>query len=90
MADTFPQRVPLSPDEPAIGGVAINYSGGNQDLSTVKARGVYIGTAGALKVDMADGSTGLTFSSMSAGQIYPLKITKIYQTGSTAAGVVLY
>jgi hypothetical protein len=73
--------------DPATGAVAIDYSGGNQTLST-EARGVYVGTAGHLKVDMADGTT-VTFSNLAAGNIYPIAITKIYQTGSTAAGLVL-
>lgn len=73
--------------DPAQGAVAIDYSGGNQTLTT-ESRGVYIGTAGHLKVDMADGTT-VTFSNLAAGTIYPLAFKKIYQTGSTAAGLVL-
>jgi hypothetical protein len=89
MADTYTQRQPLSPDEPAIGAVAISYGSGDQDLSTYRVRGVYIGTAGNLKVDMADGTTAVTFSNLAAGAIYPLKVTKVYQTGSSAAGLAL-
>jgi hypothetical protein len=74
--------------DPAQGAVAISYGGGNQTLAT-ESRGVYIGTAGHLVVDMADGTTSVTFSNLAAGTIYPLAITKIYQAGSTAAGVVL-
>lgn len=77
-----------SGSDPATGAVAINYAGGNQTLATC-SRGVYIGTAGHLKVDMVDGQTEITFSNLAAGQIYPFAITKIYQVGSTAAGVVL-
>jgi hypothetical protein len=40
---------------------------------------------------MADGSTtAVTFSNLAAGVVYPICVTKIYQTGSTAAGLVLY
>jgi hypothetical protein len=74
--------------DPAVGAVAINYGSGDQTLPT-QSRAIYIGTAGTLKVDMADGST-VTFSNLAAGTIYPIAITKIYQTGSTtAAGLVL-
>lgn len=90
MADSAFQRVPLAPDEPAFGALPINYSGGDHDLSAVRVRGIYIGTAGNLKVDMPDGTTGVTFSNLAAGVIYPIKVTKVYQTGSTAAGLVLY
>lgn len=74
--------------DPAQGAVAIDYGSGNQTLAT-ESRGVYIGTAGHLKVDMADGTTAVTFSNLAAGTVYPFAITKIYQSGSTAAGVVL-
>ena len=73
--------------DPADGALAIDYSGGNQTLTT-QSRGIYIGTAGNLKVDMGDGTT-VTFSNLVAGTIYPLAVKKIYQTGSTAAGLVL-
>ena len=74
--------------DPAQGAVAISYGGGNQTLST-ESRGVYISSQGHLKVDMADGTTAVTFSNLAAGVIYPIAITKIYQSGSTAAGLVL-
>ena len=89
MADTISLRVTPAYDAPAIGGVTISYGGGDQDLTSYKIRGVYIGTAGNLKVDMADGSTQLTFSNLAAGTIYPLMVTKIYNSGSTAAGIAL-
>ncbi len=74
-----------------VGAIAIDYSTGDQVLTGYSrpARGVYIGTAGHLKVDMADGTT-VTFSNLAAGNDYPRAITKIYQSGSTAAGVVLF
>lgn len=73
--------------DPAIGGEAIDYSGGDQDI-TFAARGVYVGTAGHLKVDLVTGDT-VTFSNLTAGNVYPFAIKKIYQTGSSAAGVIL-
>lgn len=73
-------------DEP-VGAVAIDYSGGDQVL-TKPVRRVYVATTGHLRVDMLDGST-VTFSSLPVGQ-HEMRITKIYQTGSTAAGLALY
>lgn len=89
MADTLSTSKPAGLDSgPAVGCVAINY-GSDQLLSGV-ARGIYLTTAGTLKVDFADGSTA-TLSSLAAGVIYALSITKIYSSGSaTAAGYVLY
>lgn len=58
------------------------------------SRAVYIGGAGTLKVDMAgiDGQAGATviFAGCLAGTILPIVITKIYDTDTTASGVVLY
>lgn len=85
---TWSRKSPDQQADPPVGAVAISYGGGDQEL-TVPARAVYIGTAGHLKVDMVDGTT-VTFSNMAAATVYPMYITKIYQTGSTAAGLVLY
>lgn len=73
-------------DDPYTGAVIIDYSGGDQTLS-VYARGVFISTAGNLKVDMLDGQT-VTFLSLPVG-IHRICFRKIYQTGSAAAGLVL-
>lgn len=59
------------------------------------SRGVYIGADGDLKVDFvgidgAAGATAVTFALVKAGTILPIRITKIYDTGTTASGVVLY
>lgn len=77
----------LQASDPATGAVAISYGGGNQVLTT-EARGVYISTAGDLAVVMRDGQA-VTFTGLLAGQIYPICITQVTQTGSTAAGLVL-
>lgn len=75
-------------DEAAYdGGVTIDYSGGDQDLA-VYSRAVQIGTAGHLAVDFVRGGTNVVLSNLPLG-IHRLAIKKIYQTGSTAAGVVL-
>lgn len=75
-----------TPDDPYVGAVAINYAGGDQVLTTY-GRGIYVSTTGALKVDFVDGST-VTLSALPVG-VYRFCVKKIYQTGSTAAGVVL-
>ena len=84
MADTYDDRVPLTPEAPAIGAYVINYGSGDQDLSTIRVRGIYISTAGTLKVDWKNGTTS-TLAGLAAGVVYPFAITKIYQTGSSAA-----
>jgi hypothetical protein len=88
VADTFNRTGVVNDSDPAIGAVAISYGSGNQDLSGYRVRGFHVDTAGALKVDMANGTT-VTFATLTAGAFYPYAITKIYQTGSAAAGFVL-
>lgn len=73
--------------DPPGGVVVIDYSGGDQVITVPMIR-VWIGVAGHLKVDMLDGTTG-TFSNMPVG-MWDMRAIKIYQTGSTAAGNILY
>lgn len=68
----------------AAGAAAITPS----DAQTiVPTRGVYVGAAGDLKVEMLDG-TVVTFSSLAQGVVHPLTVVKVYETGTTATGIV--
>ena len=87
MATNYP-RVPTDPTVGPIGVRVIDYSGGDQDVSDRPVRGVYVGTSGHLAVEMVDGSIG-TFSNLPVGE-HAMQIRTIYQTGSTAAGLVVY
>ena len=88
MADSYNASVPTLSNGPAIGCLLINYT--SDQTWTGVARGIYLTTAGTLKVDFANGTTA-TLSALAAGTIYSLAITKIYQTGSaTAAGYILF
>lgn len=49
-------------------------------------RAVYVGGAGDLKVDMADGST-VTLEGVLAGSILPIQVSKIYATGTSATNI---
>ncbi len=80
---------PLDRSDPAMGGIAINYSGGDQVLALPTiARGLYISGAGALVVVMANGDA-VTFSGLLAGIVYPIAVKQITASGSSAAGVIL-
>lgn len=50
-------------------------------------RGIYVGTAGALKVDMVSGDT-VTFTNIAAGVIHPIRARRVYATGTTASGLI--
>jgi hypothetical protein len=72
---------------------AIEFTGTADVTLATHSRAIYIGGAGTLKVDMLghDGTTGatVTFAGCLVGTILPICITKIYDTGTTASGVVL-
>ncbi len=48
---------------------------------------LYIGGAGDLVVQMANGSSSVTFSAVPLG-ILPIRVTKIFATGTHATGVL--
>lgn len=51
-----------------------------------ESRAIYIGTAGDLKVTMAEGQV-VTFTAMQQGW-HPIMATRIWATGTTAGGIV--
>ena len=48
---------------------------------------LYVGGAGNLRVLMAEG-TDVTFIGVLAGTIYPLRVTRVYATNTTATNIV--
>ena len=58
------------------------------DLTNAATRGLYIGGAGAVKVDLISGATGVTFSGLAAGSILPVGVKRVYATGTTATGII--
>ena len=54
----------------------------------VKAtRGLYIGTGGHVKVTMVGGQT-ITYKNAVTGLIYPYRVTRVWQTGTTATDII--
>jgi hypothetical protein len=53
----------------------------------ISSRGVYVGASGDLKVDMVGGGT-VTFVGLAAGVVHPLRVKRIYSTGTTATGII--
>lgn len=45
--------------------------------------GIFVGGAGNLKVDLVNGGT-VTFTGMLVGTFYPLRIKRVYATGTSA------
>jgi hypothetical protein len=72
--------------DPVVGGAVVDLSSTDAAMSNV-TRAVWVGTSGDLKVDMIDGST-VVWPSLSVGW-HPLRVTKIYKTGTTAAQIAV-
>ena len=85
VVDTFPNTVD-SLESPASSAFAITPHDTN-DL-TYTTRGIYIGTSGDVKVDMADTGTAITFVGMAAGVVHPLRVTRVYDTDTDADDIV--
>lgn len=69
---------------PATGAFAVTPADGS-DLSYV-TRGLYVGVSGDVKADMEDGTT-VTFTAMAAGVVHPLRVKRVYSTGTTATNI---
>lgn len=65
--------------------VAVDVSVSDQDLA-LGCRGLYIGTAGNIVVDLP-GASSITFTNVPVG-ILPIQATQVYNSGTTAAGIV--
>lgn len=91
MADTLTTHFPVNGQDPIITALPISYGGGNQVIAVGRARGVYISTGGNLVVTlMGDPNTQITFTGLLVGTVYWLAIDSIIQTGSSAAGLILF
>lgn len=51
-------------------------------------RAIYVGGGGNITVDMTDGGTSVLFVALLAGVIYPLQVTRVYSSGTTATNLV--
>ena len=74
----------------ASGGAAVTPSD-TTDLGFV-ANGLWIGVAGTLKVDCAEGPAGTpgrtTFATTVPAGFFPFKVIRVYATGTAATGIV--
>jgi len=73
-------------ESPAVDAEEVDVSVSDQILETV-CRAFYVGVAGDVKVTMMKG-TEVTFPGMQVGVLYPFRITKVFNVGTTASGIV--
>lgn len=84
MADQFTDHA-TSLIAPARDGAEITPSNSTDlDQST---RGLYVGTSGSLRVRLVSGAT-VTFAEVLAGTIYPIRVNKVFSSGTSAGGLV--
>lgn len=84
MADTFATfRAGL--ESPAENAAAVTPNDSTDLANTT--RGVYVGVTGDLKVDTVGGNT-VTFVSLAAGIIHPIRAKRVYSTGTTATSIL--
>jgi len=57
------------------------------DLPAIASKGVYVGVAGAVKVD-TESDTTVTFVAVPAGAILPVSVKRVYATGTAATDLV--
>lgn len=70
--------------------VALVTPSDSADLSYV-TRGISFAVAGALKVTTVGGDTvTIPSGALAAGVIHPLRVTKVFATGTGATGIVAY
>lgn len=87
MSSTIKNRhktTPIHVASPVTGAFAITPHDTNNLVEPTLS--LYIGTAGALKATMLDGSV-VTYPALAAGR-HPLRVSRVWATGTTATGIV--
>jgi hypothetical protein len=57
------------------------------DLENVP-RGIMVNATGDVKVDFVDSGTAIVLPGLLVGVVYPFRVTRVYDTGTTATGLV--
>lgn len=53
------------------------------------SRAIYVGGAGTLRVEMLNGEA-VSLIGVAAGSLLPIRVRKVFQTGTTASGLVAF
>lgn len=57
------------------------------DALPAPVRGIYVGATGSLRVRMVSGAV-VDFTGLLGGIVYPLRVSQVMASGTTAAGLV--
>lgn len=80
MSDAYAGTNPLTGS--AFQAAAITPSDSTELVKMTK--GLYVGGSGDVKVLLAGDTVPVTFSSVTAGTILPIRVARVYATGTTA------
>lgn len=83
MNDAFATRT-RRPTDPAVGVFPITPDD-NADLPQTTLA-INVATPGTLRVTMLDGSTGVLH--VAPGQAFPVRVRRVWQSGTTATGIL--
>lgn len=68
----------------------VSVAGGDwEDPNDFNPRVITVNQTGDVKLELAD-DTSATTVALQAGVFYAMRVTKIYQTGTTATGIVVW
>lgn len=85
----YDPRAALSLMVPLVNAESVDVSSSDwEDPNSFYPRAITVNTSGDVKLDTLD-TTGITVY-LQAGVIYAIQVSKIYQTGTTAAGIVVW
>ncbi len=59
------------------------------DLAMPATKGIYVGGAGNIKVDLVEGGTAILFTGVGAGAILPIQAKRVYTLGSGTTATAL-
>lgn len=76
----------LTSTEPISSAVAVTPNNGT--TFTTICRALYIGSDGNVTVDVQNGGTNLAFTGAKAGSILPIRVKRVYSTGTSSTGIV--
>lgn len=79
-------EIVLNPD-PSFRNAAAITTSDTVDL-TIPTRGIWVGGTGAVKVNLVDTGTNITFSAVPAGTLLPVRAKRVLATGTTATNLV--
>jgi hypothetical protein len=72
----------------APGSKAFAITPNDSDDLAEAARAVYIGTGGNVTCILADDSSSVLFTAISSGTMLPIRVKKVFDTGTTASDIV--